>query len=174
MSRKKSSSEAALWRRRSLEVQQSDVVASRARGPEPPKVWASRLRALVQMSQHAEEGPSWWTPVDAYFGNLETRTDPQSYHWDGMKRVSPRDLPLVFFQFTFAGFGQFELYGRPPERITRRHGLFRGHSFAAPLLPAAGVCRLDLRLDRYLPPIPSAAHRETGAIDRADRSCGGG
>ena len=124
MSHKKSSSEAALWRRRSLEVQQSDVVASRVRGPEPPKVWASRLRALVQMSQHAEEGPSWWTPVAAYFGNVETRTDPQSYHWDGMKRVSPRDLPLVFFQFTFAGSGQFELYGRPPQPITAGTGFF--------------------------------------------------
>jgi len=62
--------------------------------------------------------------VDAYFGNVETRTDPHSYHWDGMKRVSRRDLPLVFFQFTLAGCGHFELYGRPPQRITPGTGFF--------------------------------------------------
>ena len=125
MSRKKTTStEAALWRRRSFEVQLSDVAASRVRGPEPPRVWAPRLRQLVQTAQHAEEGPSWWTPVNAYFGNIETRTDPHSYYWDGMKRVSRLDPPLVFFQFTFAGFGHFELYGRPPHRITPGTGFF--------------------------------------------------
>jgi len=102
----------------------SNVSASRVQGPEPPKVWASRLKTLVQSTQHAEEGPPWWTPVNAYFGNVETQTDPHSYHWDGMKRVSRRDLPLVFFQFTFAGFGQFELYGRPPQRISAGSGFF--------------------------------------------------
>lgn len=121
---KPTSTEAALWRRRSLEVQMSDVVAGRRGGPEPPKIWASPLRKLVQTAQHAEEGPPWWTPVDAYFGSVETRMDPQSYYWDGMKRVARRDLPLVFFQFTFAGFGHFELYGRPPQRITAGTGFF--------------------------------------------------
>ena len=94
------------------------------RGPESPKIWAAPLRRLVQIAEHAEEGPTWWTPVDAYFGSVETRTDPQSYYWDGMKRVTRRDLPLVFFQFTFAGFGHFELYGRPPQRITPGTGFF--------------------------------------------------
>jgi AraC-like DNA-binding protein len=102
----------------------SDVVAGRLRGPEPPKIWASPLRKLVQTAQHAEEGPTWWTPVNAYFGSVETRMDPHSYYWDGMKRVTRRDLPLVFFQFTFAGFGHFELYGRPPQRITAGTGFF--------------------------------------------------
>ncbi|RYZ07799.1 MAG: AraC family transcriptional regulator [Myxococcales bacterium] len=78
----------------------------------------------MQTTLHAEEGPTWWTPVNAYFGNVETQTDPQSYHWDGMKRISRRDLPLVFFQFTFAGVGQFELYGRPPQRVTPGMGFF--------------------------------------------------
>lgn len=125
MSRQKpTSAAAAVWRRRSLEVQISDVVAGRQRGPEPPRVWASQLSRLVQAAGHAEEGPSWWTPVDAYFGSIETRTDPQSYYWDGMKRVSRRDLPLVIFQFTLAGFGHFELYGRPAQRITPGTGFF--------------------------------------------------
>ena len=110
-------SEAETWRRRSREVQRSEVVAGRAAGPEPPRAWASRLQKLIDASQRAEEGPSWWTPANAYFGSVETRTDPHSYYWDGMKRLGRRDQPLVFFQLTLAGFGYFELYGRPPQRI---------------------------------------------------------
>jgi AraC-like DNA-binding protein len=117
-------SEAALWRRRSFDVQTSEVVAGRGSGPEPPRAWASRLRKLVDTSRQPEEGPAWWTPVNAYFGSVETRTDPHSYYWDGMKRIGRRDHPLVFFQFTFAGFGQFELYGRPPQRISPGMGFF--------------------------------------------------
>jgi AraC-like DNA-binding protein len=41
-----------------------------------------------------------------------------------MKRIGRRDRPLVFFQFTFAGFGQFELYGRAPQRIAPGTGFF--------------------------------------------------
>jgi AraC-like DNA-binding protein len=82
------------------------------------------LQKLVEASRRTEEGPTWWTPVDAYFGSVETRTDPQNYHWDGMKRIGRRDLPLVFFQFTFAGLGHFELYGRPPQPITPGTGFF--------------------------------------------------
>lgn len=102
----------------------SDVVAGSGSGPEPPRVWAPLLRKLIQTTHRAVEGPSWWTPVDAYFGSIETRSDPQSYYWDGMQRVNRRDLPLVFFQFTFAGFGHFELYGRPPQRISAGTGFF--------------------------------------------------
>lgn len=117
-------SEADLWRRRSFDVQASDVVAGRSAGPQPPRAWGGRLLKLVEASRQLQEGPSWWTPVDAYFGSVETRTDPQSYYWDGMKRIGRRDHPLVFFQFTFAGFGQFELPGRPPQRITPGTGFF--------------------------------------------------
>jgi AraC-like DNA-binding protein len=122
--RSKSLSEAALWRRRSFDVQTSEVVAGRGSGPEPPRTWASRLQKLIDTSAEPEEGPGWWTPVDAYFGSVETRTDPHSYYWDGMKRIGRRDHPLVFFQFTFAGFGHFELYGRPLQRISPGMGFF--------------------------------------------------
>jgi len=122
--RKPTSAEAELWRRRTFEVQLSEVVAGRATGPEPPRVWGERLRKLIQVSQRTEEGPSWWSPVNAYFGSIETRTDPHAYYWDGMKRIGRHDLPLVFFQFTLAGFGHFELYGRAPQRITPGTGFF--------------------------------------------------
>jgi AraC-like DNA-binding protein len=118
------SGEVVTWRRRSFEVQRSEVVARRGVGPEPPRAWASRLRRLIDASRQTEEGPPWWTPVNAYFGNVETRTDPQSYYWDGMQRIGRRDPPLAFFQFTFAGFGQFELYSRPPQRIVPGMGFF--------------------------------------------------
>jgi AraC-like DNA-binding protein len=71
----------------------------------------------VDAAARPEEGPAWWTPLNAYFGSVETRTDPGGYRWDGMKRLGRRDRPVVFFQFTLAGWGQFELYGRPPQRL---------------------------------------------------------
>ena len=114
----------ATWRRTSLEVQTSEVVAGRAAGPEPPRGWAPRLRKMIEAARDPQEGPSWWTPRGAYFGSVETRTDPRSYHWDGMKRLGRRDHPLVFFQFTLAGWGQFELQGRPPQRLPPGTGFF--------------------------------------------------
>jgi len=110
-------SPAALWRRRSLDVLTSEVVASRAGGPDAPRPWAARLRQLVDASRRAEGGPSWWSPQTAYFGSVETRTDPRGYHWDGMKRLRRNDRPLVFFQFTLAGWGHFQQYGQPPRRL---------------------------------------------------------
>jgi AraC-like DNA-binding protein len=62
--------------------------------------------------------PSWWTPRTAFFGSIETRTDPTSYHWDGMKRLARGDPPLFAFQLTLAGWGHFQLYGQPPLRVT--------------------------------------------------------
>lgn len=117
-------SEVATWRRGSLAVLTSEVVAGRALGPDPPHAWAGVLKKLIESSRQAEEGPSWWTPMNAYFGSVETRHDPQSYYWDGMKRIARRDSPLVFFQFTLAGFGHFELYGQPPRRIVPGSGFF--------------------------------------------------
>src|ERR1041385_282179 len=101
-----------VWRRRSLEVQTSSVVAGQTPGPEAPPDWAVRLRNLIQATRDPQEGPSWWTPTNAYFGSVETRSDASSYYWDGMKRLRPRDASLVFFQFTLAGWGHFESYGR--------------------------------------------------------------
>jgi len=105
------------WRRRSLDVLTSEVVAGRTRGPEPPRAWAAPLRQLVEASRRAEGGPPWWSPTTAYFGSVETRTDPGGYSWDGMKRLGRRDRPLVFFQFTLAGWGAFELYGKPAQKL---------------------------------------------------------
>jgi AraC-like DNA-binding protein len=123
--KKKSSALSAAWRRESLlEWQRADIVAGRHRGPEPPRAWASRLRTLIDVSRQPEEGPAWWTPTHAYFGNFETRTDAKNYCWDGMKRLSRRDHPLVIFQFTFAGFGHFELYGRAPQQLPPGTGFF--------------------------------------------------
>jgi AraC-like DNA-binding protein len=55
--------------------------------------------------------------MTAYFGAIETRTDPNSYCWDGMKRLGRSDAPLFAFQLTLAGWGEFQLYGRPPRRV---------------------------------------------------------
>jgi AraC-like DNA-binding protein len=56
--------------------------------------------------------------MTAYFGSLETRTDPASYYWDGMKRLGRGEAPLFAFQLTLAGWGHFELYGERPRRVT--------------------------------------------------------
>jgi AraC-like DNA-binding protein len=68
--------------------------------------------------------PSWWTPKTAFFGSIETRTDPTSYYWDGMKRLGLRDAPLCFFQLTMAGWGHFQLYGRAPRQVLPGMGFF--------------------------------------------------
>jgi len=95
----------------------SDVVAGQRPGPEPPAAWAPHLEQLVGASRAPIEGPSWWTPASGYFGNVETRTDARSYRWDGMRRLGRHDRPLVFFQLTLAGWGEFELYGKPAQRL---------------------------------------------------------
>lgn len=105
------------WQRRSFEVITSDVVAGHTPGPAPPPEWAPHLRRLVEASRGPAQGPSWWSPTSAYFGNVETRTDPGGYRWDGMRRLNRPDRPLVFFQLTLAGWGQFELYGKKPQRL---------------------------------------------------------
>jgi AraC-like DNA-binding protein len=102
----------------------SEVVAGHVPGPEPPAAWTPHLEQLVAASRVPVEGPSWWTPENAYFGNVETRSDPRSYHWDGMRRLGRHDRPLVFFQLTLAGWGEFELYGRAPQRLPPGHAFF--------------------------------------------------
>jgi len=109
---------AAQWRRNFLELRRLDVLAGREPGPAPPDEWAPALRELIDVSRTVPPNPSWWTPMNAYFGSVETRSDAGSYHWDGMKRLDHRDPPLVFFQLTLAGWGHFELYDQAPERMT--------------------------------------------------------
>jgi AraC-like DNA-binding protein len=102
----------------------SDVVASKNTGPSPPPEWAAALRQLTELSRTPTPAPSWWTPKTAFFGSIETRTDPTSYRWDGMKRLGRRDPALFFFQLTMAGWGQFQLYGQAPQKITPGTGFF--------------------------------------------------
>ena len=114
----------ALWQRRSQDVLTSDVVASRRMGPLAPAQWAPALRQLVELSRAPVPAPAWWKPTTAFFGSVETRTDPTSYHWDGMKRLGRLDPPLFFFQFTLAGWGHFQLYGKAPQQIPPGVGFF--------------------------------------------------
>lgn len=114
----------ARWRCSALEVLTSDEVAGRSAGPRAALDWAPLLAQLVQASRAPNPGPRWWTPTQAFFGSVETRTDPSHYYWDGMKRIGRHAHPLVFFQFTLAGWGCFELYGRSPQRIPPGSGFF--------------------------------------------------
>jgi len=110
-------SKVATWRQSSFEVLTSDVVASRIPGPAPPAEWGPALHQLCELSRKPVPAPSWWTPMSGYFGCIETRTDPSSYYWDGMKRLGRNDAPLFAFQLTLAGWGHFQVYGQPPRRI---------------------------------------------------------
>jgi len=119
-----------LWRRSSFELLTSDVVASRRLGPAPPRAWAPTLRQLIALSRKPEPAPEWWTPMTAYFGAIETRTDPGTYAWDGLQRLARGDAPLFAFQLTLAGWGTFQLHGQRPRRVAP------GTAFIA-LIPSA-------------------------------------
>lgn len=106
-----------LWRRRSDSLLTSPVTASRNPGPAPPPEWEADLKQLSDMSRRPTAAPSWWTPKTAYFGSIETRTDPRDYHWDGMKRLGRRDPPLFFFQLTLAGWGAYQPYGKLAQQV---------------------------------------------------------
>jgi AraC-like DNA-binding protein len=110
-------SKTALWRRHAFEAITSSIVAGQRPGPDAPAEWAPHLRRLINASRAPVEGPSWWTPTNAYRGGVETRADPRAYDKDGMHRLGPRDLPVVIFQLTLAGWGHFELHGKPPQRL---------------------------------------------------------
>jgi len=122
--RRASTSKVALWRKRSDDVLISDAVASKHPGPVAPREWAPALAQLVALSRAPTTAPPWWTPATAFFGSVETRTDPASYHWDGMKRLGRRDAPLAIFQFTMAGWGHFEEQAGPARRVPPGKGFF--------------------------------------------------
>ena len=107
-----------LWRRSSFDVLTADAVASRRSGPAPPPEWAPALHQLTQLLREPVPPPSWWTPLTAFFGSIETRTDPSEYYWDGMRRLGRNDAPLFAFQLTLAGWGMFQLYDEPPQRVS--------------------------------------------------------
>jgi AraC-like DNA-binding protein len=110
-------SKVATWRQSSFEVLTSNVVASRIPGPAPAAEWGPALHQLRELSRKPLLAPSWWTPMSAYFGCVETRTDSSSYYWDGMKRIGRNDTPLFAFQLTLAGWGHFQTYGQPARRV---------------------------------------------------------
>jgi AraC-like DNA-binding protein len=110
-------SKLAQWHRSAFEALTSDVVAGRVSGPAPPAEWASTLHQLTELSSKPVPAPPWWTPMAAYFGSVETRTDPSGYHWDGMKRLGRNDAPFIAFQLTLAGWGHFQLAGQPPQQV---------------------------------------------------------
>jgi len=95
----------------------SDVAASRNPGPAAPPEWSTALHQLADLSRRPTLAPSWWTPKTAFFGNVETRTDPATYCWDGMNRLGRRDPPLFFFQLTLAGWGIFQIHGQAPRKV---------------------------------------------------------
>jgi len=117
MAREFPQSEVATWQQNSFEVLTSNVVASRVPGPAPAPEWGPALHQLCELSRKPVPAPSWWTPMSGYFGSVETRTDPSSYHWDGMKRLGRNDTPLFAFQLTLAGWGHFQVYGQPARRV---------------------------------------------------------
>jgi AraC-like DNA-binding protein len=110
-------SKLALWQRNSFEALTSGVVAGRNAGPPPPPEWATTLHQLIELSRKPVQAPRWWTPMTAFFGAVETRTDPSNYCWDGMRRLARGDAPLFAFQLTLAGWGHFQLYGQAPRRV---------------------------------------------------------
>lgn len=118
------SAKVALWRRRSDMVLTSDVAASRNPGPAAPPEWSKTLRQLSDLSRRPTLAPSWWSPKTAFFGNVETRTDPSSYCWDGMNRLGRRDPPLFFFQLTMAGWGHFQIHRQTPRKVAPGTGFF--------------------------------------------------
>ena len=95
MAREFPQSEVATWQQNSFEVLTSNVVASRVPGPAPAPEWGPALHQLCELSRKPVPAPSWWTPMSGYFGSVETRTDPSSYHWDGMKRLGRNDTPCL-------------------------------------------------------------------------------
>lgn len=117
-------SKTEVWRRHAFEAITSSIVAGQAPGPDAPAEWAPHLRRLISASRAPVEGPSWWTPTNAYRGGVETRVDPRTYHKDGMHRLGPRDLPVVIFQLTLAGWGSFELYGKSRQRLPPGESFF--------------------------------------------------
>jgi len=50
--------------------------------------------------------------------------DPTSYYFDGMNHPAPDDPPVVYFQLGLSGWGDFQLYGQKPHRITPGKAFF--------------------------------------------------
>lgn len=79
--------------------------------------------------------PGSFTAGDQHFGfGFETRRDPRSYHWDGLRRGGDPRRPTLLVQVSLAGWG---LHQAGPEREGQRpQRVAVGHAFAA-LIPSA-------------------------------------
>ena len=66
-----------------------------------------------------------YAPTVLTLGGLETRTQPERYHWDGLQRGADPTHPFVLFQVTLAGQGAFE------DRRSAAERLICGRGFAA-------------------------------------------
>ncbi len=92
--------------------------------PVAPAPWESSLRRLIEAARTRNPAPSWWNQNVGYFGAVETLMAGTEYQCDGMARLQEEDPPFFSFHFTLAGWGMFELYDEPPQRMTPGMGFF--------------------------------------------------
>ncbi|MFN4243513.1 MAG: helix-turn-helix domain-containing protein [Tepidisphaerales bacterium] len=68
---------------------------------------------------HTPERRAQAATVGVYAG-LETRTDPATYRWDGLRRSGSRRVPFILFQYTLGGQGIYRdaggVHPLPPGR----------------------------------------------------------
>ena len=123
------------WRRRIYEVRTPTVVVARPNPVlEAPPEWASTLQQLTEMARTPVPPPSWWTPATAFYGNVETRTDPNAEYLYGMPSPDP-NTPALYLQLSLAGWGYFQARGDTPQQVGP------GKAFFA-LLPSQHRCYL--------------------------------
>lgn len=67
--------------------------------------WAAAFRSRARTG--ADFGPG-----RRLYAGLETRTDPQTYRWDGAARLDATSGTRVLYQQTLGGSGLFEAHGR--------------------------------------------------------------
>ena len=97
---------------RALSARGSEGAGDALGGPQPSPSWAPILRRLVQGARLRRPPATWSLGCDHPCGGwVETRVDPRSYSWDGMKRANDARRPWAIFQLTLAGCGELELPG---------------------------------------------------------------
>ena len=105
-----------------VEALGSDLPAAPCTVPAPPPQWEPPLQELMQAAKARRPAPAWWTDDLKFFATAETRAPRTHYSWDGMRRLA--SPPFFYFQFTLAGWGNFEHEGEPPQRMTPGMGFF--------------------------------------------------
>ncbi len=105
-----------------VELLGSDIAEAVLAGPAPPAPWDPTLQELVQAAKAWHAAPAWWTDDLSFYAAVEARTPQTHYSWDGMRRLA--SPPFFYFQFTLAGWGNFEHEGEPPQQMTPGMGFF--------------------------------------------------